>query len=68
MSNKFALVIAINYFNTNNKLNGCINDGVNIINFLKTEFKYSPENIKFLKDDGEKNHPTKRRIRGSMGS
>ena len=35
MSNKFALVIAINYFNTNNRLNGCINDGVNIINFLK---------------------------------
>ena len=66
MSNKFALVIAINYFNTNNKLNGCINDGINIINFLKTEFKYSPENIKFLKDDGENNHPTKNNIMNNM--
>ena len=62
MSNKFALVIAINYFNTNNKLNGCINDGINIINFLKTEFKYSQENIKFLKDEGNDNHPTKNNI------
>jgi len=66
MNNKFALVIAINYFNTNNKLNGCINDGVNIINFLKTEFKYSPENIKFLKDEGEDNHPTKNNIINNM--
>lgn len=66
MSNKFALVIAINYFNTNNKLNGCINDGINIINFLKTEFKYSQENIKFLKDEGDDNHPTKNNIMNNL--
>ena len=50
MSNKFALVIAINYFKTNNELFGCINDGVNIINFLINKFKYSQDNITFLND------------------
>ena len=30
LQNKFALVIAINYFNTNSELYGCINDGYNI--------------------------------------
>ena len=30
IQNKFALVIAINYFDTNSELYGCINDGINI--------------------------------------
>ena len=47
VQNKFALVIAINYFNTNSELYGCINDGYNIINFIKSKFKYLPQNICF---------------------
>ena len=31
---KRALLVGINYYGTNNKLNGCINDVENINNFL----------------------------------
>ena len=37
MSNKFGLVVAINYFKTTNELYGCINDGINIINANKVD-------------------------------
>ena len=61
--NKFALVIAINYFDTNSELYGCINDGINIINFIRSKFKYLSQNINFLNDNkNSTNQPTKNNI------
>jgi hypothetical protein len=47
---KRALLIGINYNNTNAQLNGCINDVYNIRNFLKTYCEYSDEHIRVLTD------------------
>ena len=51
-ANKKALLIGINY-NTNPeiKLNGCVNDIVNISNVLSNHFHYEKSNIKELRDD-----------------
>ena len=46
---KFALLIGINYKNTPNELNGCINDTKNIKNLLQE--KYGFNNFGFLTDD-----------------
>lgn len=63
IQNKFALVIAINYFDTNSELYGCINDGINITNFIKSKFKYLSQNIIFLNDrKNNTNQPTKNNI------
>ena len=68
MSNKFGLVVAINYFKTTNELYGCINDGINIINFLKSKFKYPVENITFLNDKSTEPSvlPTKSNITNNL--
>jgi hypothetical protein len=50
LSNKFAVIISSNYPNTSSALNGCINDGINMIKFLNNKLKYLEENIKFLND------------------
>ena len=57
---KYALIIGINYFNTPNQLNGCINDGILMRRYLINKKGYSPENIVFLRDDKEK--PTRDKI------
>jgi hypothetical protein len=48
---KRALLIGINYNNTNAQLNGCINDVYNIRNFLKAYCEFSDENMKVLTDN-----------------
>jgi hypothetical protein len=70
MSNKFGLVVAINYFKTTNELYGCINDGINIINFLKSKFKYPQENITFLNDKSTELNilPTKINITSNLST
>jgi hypothetical protein len=47
---KRALLIGINYTNTDSQLNGCINDVYNIRNFITKYCDYSLENIKILSD------------------
>ena len=70
MSNKFGLVVAINYFKTTNELYGCINDGINIINFLKSKFKYPEDNITFLNDKSTEPTvlPTKSNITSNLSA
>lgn len=50
-NNKIALLIGINYNNTDNKLNGCINDVHNIKNVLINKFNYNPKNINMITDE-----------------
>ena len=45
---KNALLIGINYKNTSDKLNGCINDINNVRNFLISKLEYN--NFIFLTD------------------
>lgn len=61
---KFALLIGINYFNSENSLNGCINDIVNMKNTLITKMGYNSKNIIMLRDDSTdiKYKPTKNNI------
>lgn len=61
---KKALLIGINYIGTSAELRGCINDVLNIKNFLKTECGYSESNIKVLTEasDDKSNIPTKANI------
>lgn len=61
---KRALIIGINYIGTDNQLNGCINDALNIKKLLITKFNYRPENIIVLNDDinSSENKPTKSNI------
>jgi hypothetical protein len=47
---KKAVLIGINYTNTTNALNGCINDITNINNFLVNNCEYSQNNVKILTD------------------
>lgn len=51
---KKALLIGINYTDSPNELNGCINDVKNVQSFLTTNCKFSNENIKLLSDDKDK--------------
>ncbi|QLG70449.1 hypothetical protein HG535_0A03880 [Zygotorulaspora mrakii] len=46
-----ALLIGINYFNSQNQLRGCINDAHNMFNFLTTRYGYRREDIVMLTDD-----------------
>ncbi|EPS42340.1 hypothetical protein H072_3675 [Dactylellina haptotyla CBS 200.50] len=46
-----ALLIGINYFNTKRQLNGCINDVMNVRNFLIQSYKYRAEDMVILTDD-----------------
>ena len=48
---KRALLIGINYHGTSDKLNGCINDVINIRKVLIERYQYLPENVVVLRDD-----------------
>jgi hypothetical protein len=48
---KRAFLCGINYIGTENALNGCINDIMNINNFLVKNCGYDPKNIKIMTDD-----------------
>jgi hypothetical protein len=50
---KKALLIGINYKDTDNELYGCINDITNINNFLVNNCLYNSSNIKVLTDDSD---------------
>ena len=52
-NSKLALVIGINYTGMQGQLNGCINDTVKIINFLKSRCGYLDQNIILLTDESE---------------
>ncbi len=60
-NSKLALVIGINYTGMQGQLNGCINDTVKIINFLKSRCGYLDQNIILLTDESEVK-PTKQNI------
>ena len=49
--NKKALLIGINYFNTENELSGCINDVHNIALYLTTKAQFKPCDIDIYTDD-----------------
>ena len=48
---KRALLIGLNYTNTNNELGGCINDTINLQSLIKNYFNYSESNITIMTDD-----------------
>ena len=43
MPRRKALLIGINYFGTKHQLNGCINDAMNIRDYLVRDRKFSPQ-------------------------
>ena len=51
MDNKFALIIGINYFNTDFELSGCINDTKMLRRYL-LDNNFIFDNITVLRDDG----------------
>jgi len=56
---KKALLIGINYYDTlSARLNGCINDAVNMRNMLIDAYGYESANITVLRDDIAANKPT----------
>lgn len=50
INNKYALLVGINYTNTNYKLYGCINDANNVKTLLIDKYKFLEENIITLND------------------
>lgn len=62
VSKKFAVLIGINYYNTANQLNGCINDVNNIKSFLINKCGYRNENMLVLTDNGTDIRPTRQNI------
>jgi hypothetical protein len=60
----FAVLIGINYKNTDAELNGCINDVKKINSFLKSTYKLNPSNIHILTEEeaSSSNQPTKDNI------
>lgn len=66
---KKALLIGINYYDTpSNKLNGCINDAVNMRNMLIDAYGYDSNNIAVLRDDAADsiNKPTRANILSNL--
>lgn len=62
-SNKRALLIGINYIDTENALNGCINDVVNMKDLLIKNFGFKNKNIYLMSDDQKNDFiPTKNNI------
>ena len=45
---KSAVLIGVNYTNTENELYGCVNDAMNLKNLLKTKYNYKEEYIKTI--------------------
>ncbi len=48
---KKALLIGINYSNSSNALNGCINDVVQLRDFIKNNLYFNDDNIMTMRDD-----------------
>jgi hypothetical protein len=66
---KKALLIGINYFDSPAaKLNGCINDVVNVRNMLIDAYGYDTANITVLRDDGSNIKPTANNILKELSS
>lgn len=65
---KFAIIIGINYNNSANQLNGCINDANNLKMFLTSKCGYLPQNIIMLTDDGLNTKPTRQNIINSFNT
>lgn len=66
---KKALLIGINYFNTDNELNGCINDVANIKNFITSVYGFQEDDMVILTDDqpeDAKFYPTRANILSAM--
>jgi hypothetical protein len=65
---KKALLIGINYYNTPCKLNGCINDAVNLKELFVSRFGYVASNITILRDDDPNPivQPTRTNILGEL--
>lgn len=59
-TNKYALLVGINYKDTPNELYGCINDTNNIKSLLEQKFSFN--NFTFLTDDNTNKLPTKLNI------
>lgn len=59
--NKAALIIGINYLNSDLELNGCINDAKNVENFLRNTCNYRKDSI-FVLTDNTSIKPTKKNI------
>jgi hypothetical protein len=60
---KKALLIGINYStNPANRLNGCINDTINMQELLVSQLGYSTSNITVLRDDKPLQQPTRAKI------
>lgn len=51
MSQKYALLIGINYIGTKNELNGCINDIMNVKTLLMNKFNYPEDNFEIITDN-----------------
>lgn len=62
---KFALLVGINYIGTQNELQGCINDVLNMKNILETKFGY--KNFTVLTDNTDVK-PTKNNIMQNLKS
>jgi metacaspase-1 len=58
---KFALLVGINYKNTEHQLFGCINDALNIKALLQNQYNYENNNIRLLTDDTQMK-PTRQNI------
>ena len=62
MSSRKALLIGINYIGSSNALNGCVNDILNVKNFLTTEFAMKEEEIVMLNEANPSLMPTRANI------
>uniref|UniRef100_A0A6C0IH58 Peptidase C14 caspase domain-containing protein n=1 Tax=viral metagenome TaxID=1070528 RepID=A0A6C0IH58_9ZZZZ len=61
--NKKSLHIGINYYETDKRLNGCVNDAHNISDFIKNNCGFRSENIRVLTDEQSSTiKPTKNNI------
>jgi hypothetical protein len=61
-TDKRALLIGINYPNTPNQLQGCINDVVEMKSLIIDAYGFNPNTIVTLRDDDPSNMPTRARI------
>ena len=48
-----ALLVGVNYLNTENQLNGCYNDVVNVAQYLRLNLGYTQDSIKVLTDGNQ---------------
>jgi len=63
---KRAVLFGIRYKNTENELEGCVNDANNMGILLQTEFGYLEQNITIVTDDDDVFPPTKKNILNTL--